>query len=351
MTQMVYDERKCGNEFIKSAMVTVARLNNISFRNYNIDLAKVKNQEESAARLKVYLEYFGALDLKAYFMNNAVIRPAVNFFYIRNNIKTMSEMIEELMHQRIAGGYLNRETIRRHIPREVVEGYNICITGHINLFINDDIKLPSCNRTAWTTDNIKTKDIRVAITNISTITYDLAYLRDKFGFSNADMAQVPQNPYSYLRQVVKDTGFRAFQYKLLNKLIYTRKQLKIFRIVDSDICERCEEEVEDFKHLIWSCSYSVNIWKEVERYIRKNLNVILELKYHNIIMGVNPEEYQNHEAINTIIMVIAKRICYMERLKQYDENAISNIIEGRIKVEKCVEKKKGIRVSKWDVRV
>ena len=61
------------------------------------------------------------------------------------------------------------------------------------------------------------------------------------------------------------------------------------------------------------------------------------MAYHTGIMGVRQEDYKNHEAINTIIMAVKKRICYNDRLKCYDTNTINNIIDGRIRVEKYLE--------------
>ena len=53
-------------------------------------------------------------------------------------------------------------------------------------------------------------------------------MRIKFNFSEADMQSVPQNPFTYLREIFRDTAFRASQFKILNKLIYARKLLKIW---------------------------------------------------------------------------------------------------------------------------
>ena len=69
--------------------------------------------------------------------------------------------------------------------------------------------------------------------------------------------------------------------------------------------------------------------------------VNITLTYHNVLMGSKQEMYSNHAAINTIIMAVKKRICYKERLKCYNPSTISGIIEGRIKIEKYVEKKNG----------
>jgi zinc-binding in reverse transcriptase len=203
-----------------------------------------------------------------------------------------------------------RTRIRRKIPIQILEGLEICL--HKGMYIvqsqrqvlpDAEIRLPNCTDTSWTVGNIKTRDIRIALTNVSTVGNDLEYLRNKFGFSENDMTEVPQNPFTYLRKVFKDTTFRMAQYKMLYKLTYTLKRLKQCRIVDSDICERCDEEVEDTKHLLWECSSSRNIWKEVERYIRNNFNIAIELKYHNIIMGVNPAMYKNHELVEILSLL------------------------------------------------
>ena len=66
-------------------------------------------------------------------------------------------------------------------------------------------------------------------------------------------------------------------------------------------------------------------------------------------MGFNPENCKNHAAISTIIMAVKKRICYKERLKTQDPATITSIIEGRMNVEKYLERKRGQDRSRWDV--
>ena len=59
------------------------------------------------------------------------------------------------------------------------------------------------------------------------------------------MQSVPQAPFKYLRETLKDKAFRASQFKMLHKLIYTKKLLHICRLVDTNLCERCINEIED----------------------------------------------------------------------------------------------------------
>ena len=65
-------------------------------------------------------------------------------------------------------------------------------------------------------------------------------------------------------------------------------------------------------------------------------------------MGVDPKDHQRHEAINSIIVTIRKRICHLERLKSCDPVLIAHLIESRINVEKYLEKKHGVTTRRWD---
>ena len=46
-----------------------------------------------------------------------------------------------------------------------------------------------------------------------------------------------------------DTKLREFQYKILNRILYTNKMLFKFKKVDSPLCVFCEKELETIEHL------------------------------------------------------------------------------------------------------
>ena len=56
-----------------------------------------------------------------------------------------------------------------------------------------------------------------------------------------------------------------------------------------------------------------------------------------MLLGINKKTNKNHKAINTIIMTVKKRICYMERLKCSLPNNIKSLIDIRINTEKYIE--------------
>ena len=59
--------------------------------------------------------------------------------------------------------------------------------------------------------------------------------------------------------------------------------------------------------MLWSYKFSLEIWKETERQISERFRTNIEIKYHNVFIGFNPENCKNHVAINTIIMTVEKR--------------------------------------------
>ena len=254
-----------------------------------------------------YLEYVLSLDTRAYFSENPIARAAINLF-VNRNIKTMDKLIKEILYPTVAirEGVLNRRTIKGHIPSQIWRGLQICLEKGIQCIPGNEIRLPNCTNTKSTIENISTKEIRISIMKQHTITQDLEHVRRKFNFSDGDIDSVPSNPFTYLRETFKDTAFRASQYKMLNKLIYAKKLLKICDLVETDTCERCNVNTEDFQHLLWECRYSKNIWKEVENQIRVRYNVTVKMTYHNVLMGFKEELYKNHAAINTIIMAVKK---------------------------------------------
>jgi hypothetical protein len=111
MTQMVYDSLLCENGFIKEALETIGKLNNIALDNYDKTLMKVRTQQAEGTSLTPYLEHFSLLTLKAYFTNNNTVTSILPM-YINRNIITLGDMINEINYPTISGGFLNNEVIK-----------------------------------------------------------------------------------------------------------------------------------------------------------------------------------------------------------------------------------------------
>ena len=152
---------------------------------------KVRTQQSEATSLKPYLEYFLSLSIKAFFTGNMEVNQYINIF-LHRNITTMASMINEMLFPTVLHGFLARPMVKRHIPKQIFKGLEICQAKGINTVPTNETRLPNCNNTVWTMDNIKTKDIRLALIIENTISHDREYIREKFDFTEEDMQSVPQ---------------------------------------------------------------------------------------------------------------------------------------------------------------
>ncbi len=188
--------------------VKMGKLNNIAFDNYSKTIMKVRTQQAEVTSLKPYLEYFSSLTLKAYFTSNNMVTPILPI-YTNRNIITIGDMINEINYPTIAGGYLNNAVIKDRIPKQIFKGKDMCRAKGVNIAVGNEITLPNCTNSSWTTDNTASKNIRLALIKTNLISHDIWYLQDKFGFSDEEMQSVPQAPFKYKWETFKDTAFRA----------------------------------------------------------------------------------------------------------------------------------------------
>ena len=81
-----------------------------------------------------------------------------------------------------------------------------------------------------------------------------------------------------------DTKLRAFQYKLLNHIVYTNDRLYKFKIVDSPLCAFCNSENESLEHL-FLCKASEVFWKEVLSWLAIHKNELLNVSLTDVLFG------------------------------------------------------------------
>ena len=68
-------------------------------------------------------------------------------------------------------------------------------------------------------------------------------------------------------KIVYQPYVKAFQYKILNSILYTNK--KLFKIGNSehDKCTVCDNEPETLEHLLFYCCFSNIFWTHFEKNI------------------------------------------------------------------------------------
>ena len=81
------------------------------------------------------------------------------------------------------------------------------------------------------------------------------YFENTFSTSNLDWNLI----YTLPRKIITSTKIRAFQYKILNNVLYLNDKLFVFGKSETNICSFCKLEDETITHLFIDCNYSKSL--------------------------------------------------------------------------------------------
>ena len=125
--------------------------------------------------------------------------------------------------------------------------------------------------------------------------------------------------YYIISKYLKDVTLKAFQYKIIHRILPTNKLLFKMRISHYSLCHFCGFHQETLEHLFFECMTVKNMWFRVQDMFRireKFTNFKLDLK--TVMLGyVNPEE--NVMGIN-IFLVLFKYYIFTTKLKGKEIN-------------------------------
>ena len=150
--------------------------------------------------------------------------------------------------------------------------------------------------------------------------------------------------------VALDTKTRTFQYKVLNRIIFTNKTLYKMRLVDSPLCTFCKISDESLEHLLCSCEFTIAFWKSVVLWV-KSLHIDIDsLNDCDIIFGLIQK--RPHWLLLNHIIIAGKQIIYQNRLKNYVPLLSHLIAKLRYteSIERAIAKKNNrlnIHEGKW----
>ena len=81
-----------------------------------------------------------------------------------------------------------------------------------------------------------------------------------------------------------DTKLREFQYKLLNRILYTNKMLFMFKKVDSPLCDFCEKELETIAHVFFYCTKVLIFWDDLKALLN-SVNITVSFDIKDVLLG------------------------------------------------------------------
>ena len=110
----------------------------------------------------------------------------------------------------------------------------------------------------------------------------ITFLHRDFKLSEKELQQVFLLPH----KVALEPYVRAFQYKVLNRILYTNEKLHKIGFTPHKDCTFCKSESETLTHLLYHCPFSIAFWRDFEAYwlLVKNEQIYLTLE--DIIAGI-----------------------------------------------------------------
>ena len=95
-----------------------------------------------------------------------------------------------------------------------------------------------------------------------------------------------QRVYILPHTVCCEPYIKAFQYKVLNSILYTNTKLYKIRFSTDDTCSFCKSHPETVSHLFFDCIYSHSFWKEFERFFHFISKEPVSLTLKDVIIGI-----------------------------------------------------------------
>ena len=80
--------------------------------------------------------------------------------------------------------------------------------------------------------------------------------------------------YLLPRILTKNTSLRAFQYKILNNVLYLNHKLFQFKDSTTSLCLYCNKRDETAQHLFSTCSKVISLWTEIKLYFLNDIKLI-----------------------------------------------------------------------------
>ena len=160
-----------------------------------------------------------------------------------------------------------------------------------------------------------------------------------------------KNIYLLPGRVTLDTRTRAFQYKILNRILYTNKILYKMNLVPSPMCTFCGDHEETLEHLLISCTYTKNFRLSVISWLNTYNMKIDKLDEVTILFGIS-DNIPGNFLLNPII-ILGKYTIYSCRCKNIKLSV--SLLKAKTSETRKFEfliakknKKESIHYKKWE---
>jgi hypothetical protein len=133
-----------------------------------------------------------------------------------------------------------------------------------------------------------------------------------------------------------NTKLQSFQYKIIHRILGTRKVLKLYNIVEDDYCLFCQNDTETISHLFVDCQIVQNLWVNVCEWLAPSIDLETKLNAKIIIFG------DDSSVLISLIVLIVKYHIFLSRIREQAPNVagIKQMIRAEFLIEQQIAKKK-----------
>ena len=186
------------------------------------------------------------------------------------------ESFKAIRHKMNKGNFLIWTGLRHSIPPNLKIAKGKFTRGNPSLRCGDDI---------FDITNRKSKDhytMSFIVSSKVLLPNNSQKLKHDFNLSEEELKRVFILPHT----VAYEPYVKAFQFKILNSLLYTNNKLFKIGYSESDRCSFCNNDSESVHHLFFNCPYSNIFWKHFEDYYFTVMNHRKTLGLQEIIIGI-----------------------------------------------------------------
>ena len=143
-------------------------------------------------------------------------------------------------------------------------------------------------------------------------------------------------------EVAFEPYLKAFQYKVLNSILFTNKKLCKIGYTQDDKCSLCKTDSESLYHIFFECRHTKQFWKEFQYYFDTLTREFVCLTLQDVITGIL---YTNCPLLNYLIL-IAK--LYLWGCRKNQTLLVITAFSSKVKIKYETEKYICVKNNKRD---
>ena len=163
---------------------------------------------------------------------------------------------------------------------------------------------------------------------------DRATLKCEFNLTD----EVLKKAFSLPHSVAFEPYVKAFQFKVLNSILYTNSKLHKIGYIADVLCTFYKCESETMQHLFYDCSYSISFWKDFELYYLSLTQQQIHLNLKDILIGLLTPELP---LLNYVLLIGKIHLWACSRNKEFPSiQGFKSTVKLKYETEKYIRTKK-----------